>query len=285
MTRLATYTVNGTNLSVDMKAPLAEAQRLITADTLTKAIVLTPIRGYGSYSTNASSGSTDTGSGHVDFDAEGMTDAQAQRCVTYLRRVGFLAYFRPRSWWSSWLKRMRTPGWQRHIHCLLDDSADLSTAAKAQVAEWKAGGDGLVGPELDNGDRTIVGRTWTQYLAWLAAVRAAAARAVKVRALQVALRQTPDGRWGAVTERVLSRTKAVRQGGRVTFSSYALVYRRELQAAWGTTPDGAWGPYTLVANVSVVKNIQKVLGVPVDGLWGPVTDKAYLALRAQAYKP
>ncbi|HEY1179324.1 MAG TPA: hypothetical protein VGF17_24480 [Phytomonospora sp.] len=162
---LATYTVNGTRLTVDMKAPLAEAQRLIDADPLTRGIKLTPIRGYGSYSDNRSSADVDAGSGHVDFNAEPMTDAQAQRCVMYLRRVGFLAYFRPRSWWSSWLGRLRKPGWQRHIHCLLVGSADLSPAAKAQIREWVAGGDALVGPEVDNGDRTVVGRTWSAYLA------------------------------------------------------------------------------------------------------------------------
>ena len=167
---LATYTENYTTLSVDMRAPIAEVRRLGALDPLTRGTKLRTIAGFGSYSKNKASGATDTGSGHVDFNAEAMTDAQAQRWVTYLRRVGFMAYFRPRSWWSWWKKAIRKPGWQRHIHCGLYLSADASPALRAQFKEWLSDGDGLVGPEADNGDRTVVGRTWAAYIALAQAV-------------------------------------------------------------------------------------------------------------------
>lgn len=290
MTRLATYVVNGTTLTVDMKPPLAEAQRLVTADPLTRGIVLTPIRGFGSYSANTASGSTDTGSGHVDFNAEGMTDAQAARCVLYLRRVGFLAYFRRRSWWSSWLARWRTPGWQKHIHCLLVGSSDLSATAKAQVTEWVAGGDGLVGPEKDNGDRTVVGRTWAAYLAIKNAVvntAQATLAAPKVKKMQAALRLKPvDGSWGPVTERQAWLTKTAAMQGRAFFAKRPVGERKAIQAHVGTTQDGIWGPATQAALKATVKAIQRdALGVGMDGVWGPVTDRAYYALRRRAYRP
>ena len=288
MARLATYTVNDTRLSIDMKAPLAEAQRLISADPLTKGIVLTPIKGYGSYSTNTASGRTDTGSGHVDFNAERMTDTQAAVCVKYLRQVGFMAYFRRRSWWSWWLGRVRRPGWQRHIHVLLVGSADLSGAARDQIKEWIAGGDALVGPELDNGDRTVVGRTWSAYLAIRDAVTKigqSVSVTARVKAIQKALRITTDGVWGPETDNALYRTWLVRKGGLTQFRRYNLANRKAMQRTWGAKYiDGVWGPVTKAANVATVKVIQKALGVTTDGVWGPLTDRVYRTLRAKAMR-
>lgn len=284
---LATYVVNQTRLTVDMRDPLAEAQRLIDADPLTRGVKLTPIPGFGSYSRNAASGSIDTGSGHVDFNAEKMTDAQARRCVTYLRRVGFLAYFRPRSWYSWWKKAIRKPGWQRHLHCVLVGSADLSTAAVRQIAEWKAGGDGLVGPEKDADDRTVVGRTWAAYKALVAAVKAAGANvgnAARVKALQKALRLPVDGKWGPVTDAAVWRLREARRRGTGLFNSYDLPTRRELQRQWGAKPvDGLYGKVTAAAVVTTVKAAQAALGVTADGQWGPVTDQAYRKLRAATF--
>lgn len=286
---IETYTVNSTRLTVDMKAPLAEAQRLISLDPLTRGIVLKPIRGFGSYATNKASGSTDTGSGHVDFNAEPMTAAQAQRCVTYLRRVGIMAYFRPRSWWSKWLGRLRAPGWQNHIHCLLIDSRDLSPAAESQIKEWIAGGDTLVGPEKDNGDRSVVGRTWAAYVALTQAVGnigQAVGNAARVKAIQKALRITADGQWGPQTDSALYWLWLIRKNGLKKYRLYNLANRKTMQRQWGARyVDGIWGPVTQAANLATVKTVQRALSVTADGVWGPVTDKAYRALRAKAYRP
>lgn len=287
---IATYVVNGTRLTVDMKAPLAEAQKLISADPLTKGIILTPIAGFGSYSSNTASAGVDAGSGHVDFDAEHMSDAQAQRCVTYLRRVGIMAYFRPRSWWSWWKKAIRRPGWQRHIHCLLIDSKDLSQAARDQIKEWIAGGDALVGPEADNGDRSVVGRTWTQYVALVAKAAQNVGQSVavmaKVKLLQKALRLAADGVWGPVTEAMCVGTVTISGGGKARFNRYTLPNRKAMQRAWGCRIiDGRWGPQTQAANRAAIIAMQKALGVKADGDWGPLTDRAYRALRVKAYRP
>ncbi|WP_076260897.1 peptidoglycan-binding domain-containing protein [Intrasporangium flavum] len=287
---LATYEENGTMLSIDLKAPIAEARRLGAADPLTRGTKLVIIRGYGSYRKNAASGGTDTGSGHVDFNAEGMTDAQAQRWVLYLRRVGIMAYFRRRSWWSSWLGRLRVPGWQRHVHCGLYKSADASKAMRDQWAEWLAGGDGLSGPEPDDGDRRVVGRTYAQYVALMAAavtnVGQTVAVAARVKLIQKALRLKVDGVWGPQTDAALWQMWIVRKEGRARFVKYNATWRKTMQRQWGARViDGVWGSQTQAANLATVKVVQKALGVVADGVWGPVTDRAYRALRAKAYRP
>lgn len=290
MARLPTYVENGTTLSRDLKAPIAEARRLGAADPFLKGTELEIIRGYGSYADNKSSGRTDTGSGHVDFNAERMTDAQAQRWVTYLRRVGIMAYFRPRSWYSWWKKAIRRPGWQRHIHCGLLWSADASPALVDQFREWIADGDGLVGPEKDNGDRSVVGRTWAQYVALAARaaqnVGQAVAVAARVKQIQKALHITTDGVWGPQTHTALWWLWIVRKEGRARFNRYSAYNRKVMQRQWGCRViDGKWGPQTQGANLATVKAVQRALGVYVDGIWGPQTDKAYRALMAKAYRP
>lgn len=289
MARLQTYTENSTTLSIDMRDPIAEARRLGALDPLLRGTELKVLRGYGSYKGNKASGGTDTGSGHADFNAEGMTDAQAQRWVLYLRRVGIMAYFRPRSWYSWWKKAIRKPGWQRHIHCGLYKSADASQAMRDQWAEWLAGGDGLVGPERDNGDRTVIGRTFAQYVSLMANavgnIGQAVGDAARVKMIQRALRITADGVWGLQTEAATLRLKLARQKGATFFNGYkAKPPRVMMQQQWGAYPDGRWGPNTLAANVTTVKGVQRALGVTADGQWGPITDKAYRALRARAYR-
>ena len=289
MARVPTYLENGTTpVSVDMRAPLAEARRLAAADPLLKGTALTFLRGFGSYRQNAASGGTDTGSGHADFNAEGMTDAQAQRWVLYLRRVGVMAYFRPRSWYSWWTKAIRKPGWQRHIHCILVGSTDMSSAATAQVKEWVAGGDALVGPEADNGDRTVVGRTWAAYLELAKAVSSigqSVGDAARVKAIQKALHITADGVWGKQTDSALYWLWNIRKGGLTQFKRYNVTNRKAMQTQWGARPvDGIWGPLTQAANRATVVKVQKALGVTADGVWGPVTARAYYALRGRAFE-
>lgn len=273
---LATYVENNTRLSVDMRDPIAEARRLGAADPVTRGTSLTLIPGFGSYSSNKASGSTDTGSGHADFNAERLTDAQAARWVSILRRVGFEAYFRRRSWWSAWLGRMRTPGWQRHIHVALVGSADLAPAARDQIKEWIAGGDGLVGPELDNGNRTVVGRTWAQYLAKKRAAAAAAAGAKvgdpqRVAGIQRALRVTVDGKLGPQTYGAVWRLSLASRDQRAGFMRMTLEQRKELQRNIDCAHvDGAWA---LVGSEmpgrlrDAVGGVQQALGLPLTRVW------------------
>lgn len=158
MARIPLADWHGTLVSRDMIAPLDELKRS------TRPIIL-PIKGFGSYRGNAASGGTDTGSGHVDLNAEGVSETDALEVVRRGRQIGLAIFYRRRRWYSKLLKKWRQPGWQSHWHVLMEGSDDLSAAALAQLREYHAGGDGLVGAEPDDGDRTFVGRTWAAFLA------------------------------------------------------------------------------------------------------------------------
>lgn len=103
----------------------------------------------GSYNAGGVSASAGThdGGGVVDLDDWNHDDK-----VRELRRVGFAAWFRPGPPAFSW-----TP----HIHAVLIGNARLSPAARAQVAEYLAGYDGLAGDGRDQGPRQYVGHRFT----------------------------------------------------------------------------------------------------------------------------
>lgn len=104
----------------------------------------------GSYSTavGASAG-THAGGGAVDgvpYDWE--------RKVRVLRKYGFAAWYRPELW------RNGVRIWGPHIHAIQVGNKKLSDEAKAQVAEYLAGYDGLAGNGRDTGPRDYVGVQW-----------------------------------------------------------------------------------------------------------------------------
>jgi hypothetical protein len=84
----------------------------------------------GSYSTRvAASGSTHAGGGAMDTNGPGGWNA----AVSALRKVGFAAWH-------------RTPAmgpWGHHIHSIALGDSSASPAAKAQMASFRRGGDGL----------------------------------------------------------------------------------------------------------------------------------------------
>jgi hypothetical protein len=97
----------------------------------------------GSYNAGgvAASAGTHDGGGVVDLAAWDHA-----RKVLELRRTGFAAWYRP-----------AIPGlWPAHIHAVLIGNAKLSSGAKAQVAEYLAGYDGLKGNGRDTGPRQFV---------------------------------------------------------------------------------------------------------------------------------
>lgn len=89
---------------------------------------LTLLQGsYNAGEVSASAGTHD-GGGVVD-----LAPYDWQRKVTALRAVGFAAWFRP-----------AIPGeWEDHIHAVLIGNEKLSPAAKAQVADYYKGLNGL----------------------------------------------------------------------------------------------------------------------------------------------
>lgn len=80
------------------------------------------------------SAGTHDGGGVVD-----LAPYDQARKVRVLRDLGWAAWYRP-----------TLPGkWGAHIHAVLIGHDTASSAAKAQVLEYKAGGDGLVGESAD----------------------------------------------------------------------------------------------------------------------------------------
>lgn len=87
------------------------------------------------------SAGTHDGGGAVDLSAW-----DHEKKVRELRRAGFAAWYRP-----------TIPGtWEEHIHALLIGNRKLSPGARAQVAAYLAGKDGLAGNGPDNGPRQFV---------------------------------------------------------------------------------------------------------------------------------
>ena len=98
----------------------------------------------GSYNAGGVSASAGThdGGGVVD-----LSDFEHERKVRVLRSVGFAAWYRPGPPAYSW---------PAHIHAVLIGNRKLSPSAKAQVAEYIAGYDGLAGSGRDTGPRQFV---------------------------------------------------------------------------------------------------------------------------------
>jgi hypothetical protein len=122
-----------------------------TVDWLTRAALEATAKrlGYdltitqGSYNAGGvtASAGTHDGGGVVD-----LADWHWEEKVRELRRTGFAAWYRP-----------AIAGlWPAHIHAVLQGNAKLAPAAKAQVAEYQAGRDGLASRGPDNGPRDFV---------------------------------------------------------------------------------------------------------------------------------
>ena len=117
---------------------------------------VTPIAGCGSYQTRTNnSAGTHAGGGAVDIDAEPLTDVQARILESSSRSKGGTGYFRPRTSPTGFVY-----GWQRHVHILRSDCPDLSPEAKAQVADYRRGLNGLANNGPDTGNRSWVTVTW-----------------------------------------------------------------------------------------------------------------------------
>ena len=116
---------------------------------------VTPIPGFGSYRNNTASAGTDSGGGHVDLNAEPLTDIQARILESAARKKGGTAYFRPRKSPTGFVY-----GWQRHVHVLRSDCADLSAPGVKQVGQYRRGLNGLADNGPDIGDRSWVNVTW-----------------------------------------------------------------------------------------------------------------------------
>lgn len=78
--------------------------------------------------------------GVVDFSVRGRSPVERARMIWALRAVGCFA---------AWLREEWMGDWVDHVHAVLIDHPDLADSAARQVAEYRAGGDGLRGDRPD----------------------------------------------------------------------------------------------------------------------------------------
>jgi peptidoglycan hydrolase-like protein with peptidoglycan-binding domain len=110
----------------------------------------------GSYSDGGQSAGTHEGGGAFDCDDYGMTQAQRDKLIVALRRVGFAAWWRPTI----------AGKWGSHFHGIAIGCPDLAPSAQKQVVEYYAGGDGLTGSNPDpHRALNAPKQTWEQYVA------------------------------------------------------------------------------------------------------------------------
>jgi hypothetical protein len=194
------------------------AALLVELAAISGSIYVDPIAGCGSWqgsrvrtpdgtiitlgSTKASA-ETHTGDGVVDLNCEHLTDAEARALETYCRMLGCAAWFRPAV--SPYTGNRY--GWQRHVHLIRLDAANLPAAARAQVTAYRNRLDGLAVPHADRGSHAYLGRTWAAYLrekddtmtpAQLQTILAAINDTPRrVWAWPIANRRNPKARWSA----------------------------------------------------------------------------------------
>lgn len=200
----------------------------------------------GSYNkggVTASAGTHD-GGGAVDVRARDLTDAQKTAVVVALRQVGF----------ASWHRLPSEGNWVEHIHSIAIGDAELSAGAKAQVADYKAGRNGLANKRADNATRAYVNVTWEIY-------KAQQEKPV-LHAWSINYATQSKGMSG----QTLAEAKRF-----VGFAFALKAISDEAQSAWNYYVDhGQWtkaGPLFF----QILKSVQAKGRLPIDGVFGPVT--------------
>lgn len=157
----------------------------VTVDQLTRMALL-EVEGRLGYPLNLTQGSYSTGVGASagTHDGGGVVDGYPRdpaREVLELRRAGFAAWDRLELWRDGRLV------WRRHWHAVQIGNRKLAPAARAQVWEYLAGGDGLAGTAPDTGPRDYVDHRFTWRTgAWrIGRARALVARADALLATKV----------------------------------------------------------------------------------------------------
>ncbi|GAB3932207.1 hypothetical protein GCM10029976_037790 [Kribbella albertanoniae] len=115
----------------------------------------------GSYNPGGVQGSAGThdGGGAVDIalkDAKTgalFPKVRRERIRSATRQVGF----------ASWIRDPSQANWPWHLHAIAMGDPDLSSAARAQVTDYKNGLNGLASKGADDGPRKWVNMTWEKW--------------------------------------------------------------------------------------------------------------------------
>lgn len=129
-------TVDGKTVNVRTAQMLKRAQARLGMD-------LTVVQGsYNAGGVSASAGTHD-GGGAVDVSVHGYSDETINKVVRGLREVGF----------AAWHRTENQGPWTAHIHAIAIGDEEASSGAKAQVADYFNGRNGLAGHAPDDGPR------------------------------------------------------------------------------------------------------------------------------------
>jgi hypothetical protein len=114
-------------------------------------VAISPSQGSFNRGGVAQSGGTHDGEA-LDARVRGLSSAEIERLVIWLRKAGWAAWYRPAS--SSW---------GAHIHAV-PTTGVLSSQAAYQVRAYDAGRDGLTGNRIDRTWRPAIKRRWSYKL-------------------------------------------------------------------------------------------------------------------------
>lgn len=105
---------------------------------------------FGAGNGATASAGTHNGTSVVDFSVTGKTVGQIKRFVTWLRKLGAAAWYRP------YLKGV----WPSHIHCVIIGLKGLAAGAADQVYWFKKKRTGLRGEAIDRMHEWVGATTW-----------------------------------------------------------------------------------------------------------------------------
>ena len=113
--------------------------------------------GQGSFASGSLSAGTHTGGGVIDIMFSGVSNADRDATVKWLRRAGFAAWARVGPLWGA-------NGSNDHCHAVLLGHDTASPQAKAQMASYKAHRNGLANNAWDSTPRPRIPRRWNHRL-------------------------------------------------------------------------------------------------------------------------
>ena len=115
-------------------------------------VTINPAQGSFNKGGVSASGGTHDGEA-IDCRIGGLSRAEIDRLVKYLRLAGWAAWYRPAA-----------PGvWGAHVHAV-PTTGELSPQAAYQVRAYDNGRDGLAGNRVDNTPRPRIKRRWSYKL-------------------------------------------------------------------------------------------------------------------------
>jgi hypothetical protein len=185
---------------------------------------ITPTQGgYNRGGVPASAGTHDAGAA-VDLSVSGWSTAQIDAVVRLMRECGWAAWYRP------YIRNL----WPSHIHAIRVGDPSASRGAKAQVADYEAGRNGLANRGRDTGPR-VFGVKGEKFPTWAQSIHNPANKPLTLEDVVKDLGAVAD-----VSVDACNKSRANK-----TLSRHTAVLQQWLNLAMPEQPldvDGRWSP-------------------------------------------